>query len=118
MPTIPFATEPVTVATLVAVISGTVAILKAADWAWSRLGREAERAVDPLALRIAKIELEMERHDDALNAFKVEVAKQYVPNEVIPRLERRIDEVSSAVREEMREVRDTLLRAILESKRA
>ncbi|WP_264046850.1 hypothetical protein [Methylobacterium flocculans] len=107
---------PITWAALVAFALFLVAVLKAVDWAASKLKSREKEAVSPLVLDLASVKLNVERQGEALNAFKVEVAQKYVTGDVITRLEGRIDGMVSSVREEMRATRTELLDAVLKGR--
>lgn len=104
---------PITWAALIAFTLFLVAVLKAVDWIFSKLKTREQEAVSPLVLDLASVKLNVERQGDALNAFKVEVARTYVTGDVITRLESRIDAMVSSVRDEMRATRTELLDAVL-----
>ena len=77
---------PITWAALVAFALFLVAVLKAVDWAASKLKSREKEAVSPLVLDLASVKLNVERQGEARNAFKVEVAQKYVIGDVITRL--------------------------------
>ena len=107
---------PITWAALVAFALFLVAVLKAVDWAASKLKTREKEAVSPLVLDLASVKLNVERQGEALNAFKVEVAQKYVTGDVITRFEGRIDGMISSVQNEMRATRKELLDAVLGSR--
>lgn len=104
---------PITWAALFAFASFIVALLKAVDWAGSKLKARETAAVSPLTIDMAAVKIQVASQSDALNAFKVEVAQKYVTGDVITRLEGRIDGMVTSVREEMRATRSELLEAVL-----
>jgi hypothetical protein len=83
----------------------------AIDWLTGRLRTNTKEAVSPLTIDMAAAKIEFRSLDEKLNLFKIEVARTYVTADVIHRLERRMDEMVSSVRDEMKETRDTMLSA-------
>jgi hypothetical protein len=69
--------------------------------------------VSPLTIDMAAAKLDIRALDDKLNAFKIEVARTYVTGDVITRLERRIDDMVTSVRDEMKETREAMLKAFM-----
>ncbi|WCS26397.1 hypothetical protein LOK46_06060 [Methylobacterium sp. NMS14P] len=57
--------------------------------------------------------IEIRSLEEELNAFKIEVARTCVTGDVITRLERRIDDMVSSVRGEMKETCDEMLKAFM-----
>ena len=104
---------PITWAALFAFAAFVVGLLKAVDWIGTKLKARETAAVSPLTIDMAAVKIQVASQADALNAFKVEVARTYVTGDVITRLERRIDDMVSSVREEMQETRREMLDAIL-----
>lgn len=102
---------PITWAGLVACMLAVVAIVKVIDWLQARSKAGTTAAVSPLAIEVASNKIDIGSVKDLLNAFKVEVARTYVTGDVITRLERRIDDMVKTVHDEMRETRDTMLKA-------
>ncbi|KQU17729.1 hypothetical protein ASG63_09575 [Methylobacterium sp. Leaf94] len=90
-----------------------VLLIKGWDWIAGKLKARETAAVSPLTIDMAAVKIQVASQADALNAFKVEVARTYVTGDVITRLERRIDDMVSSVREEMQETRREMLDAIL-----
>lgn len=103
----------ITWAALFAFAAFIVALLKAVDWVGTKLKARETAAVSPLTIDMAAVKIQVASQADALNAFKVEVARTYVTGDVITRLERRIDDMVHSVREEMQETRREMLDAIL-----
>ncbi len=63
---------------------------------------------------MAAAKIEIRSLDEKLNAFKIEVARTYVTGDVITtRLERRIDDLVTSVRGEMKETREAMLKAFM-----
>ncbi|KQT88946.1 hypothetical protein [Methylobacterium sp. Leaf466] len=104
---------PITWAGLVACMLAVVAIVKGIDWLQARSKAGATAAVSPLTIDMAAVKIEVSSVKDQLNAFKIEVARTYVTGDVITRLERRIDEMMLSVRDEMRETREQMLKALM-----
>ncbi|MFG7490136.1 hypothetical protein [Methylorubrum rhodesianum] len=88
------------------------ALGKGADWAIGKLRAGTKDAVSPLTIDMAAAKIEIRQLDEKLNAFKIEVARTYVTGDVISRLEHRIDDMVTSVRQEMKETRDMMLKAI------
>lgn len=84
---------------------------KTADWLIGKLRTGTKEAVSPLTIDMAAAKIEIRSLEEKLNAFKIEVARTYVTGDVIHRLERRIDDMVTSVREEMKETRETMLSA-------
>ena len=89
------------------------ALGKVVDWGVGKLKAGTDKAVSPLTVDMAAVKIQLASQAEQLNAFKVEVARTYVTGDVITRLERRIDDMVSSVREEMRETREAMLQAFL-----
>ena len=89
-----------------------VFLLKGADWIAGKLHAGTKDAVSPLTIDMAAVKIQIAAQNEALHNFKVEVARTYVTGDVIQRLERRIDDLVSSVRDEMKETRQTMLKAI------
>ncbi|WP_298967778.1 hypothetical protein [uncultured Methylobacterium sp.] len=102
---------PVTWPVLAAFAAALVALGKLVDWGLSRLRAGTKDAVSPLAIDMAAVKLDIRVLDEKLNAFKIEVARTYVTGDVITRLERRIDDMVSSVRDEMQETRKQMMDA-------
>jgi len=107
------ASGPITWPALVAFAAAVFALGKAFDWAAGKLKTGTKEAVSPLQIDITATKLEVRAIDEKLNVFKIEVARTYVTGDVITRLERRIDDMAASVRDEMRETRETMLKAIV-----
>lgn len=103
---------PITWAQVVAVAVFLFALGKGADWLIGKLRTGTREAVSPLTIDMAAAKIEIANLNEKLNNFKIEVARTYVTGDVIHRLERRIDDMVTSVRDEMKETRDTMLRAI------
>jgi biopolymer transport protein ExbB/TolQ len=104
---------PVTWPVLFAFAAFVIALGKLADWASNKLRAGTKDAVSPLTIDMAAAKIEIRALDEKLNAFKIEVARTYVTGDVIQRLERRIDDLVTSVRAEMKETRETMLKAIM-----
>lgn len=87
---------------------------RAVDWIGTKMRAGTDKAVSPLTVDMAAVKIQVASQADQLNAFKVEVARTYVTGDVITRLERRIDDMVTSVRDEVKETRDTMLRAFME----
>lgn len=105
---------PVSWVGLVAFALFVVALMKGADWITARLKKGTDAAVSPLTIDMAAVKIDLRALDAKFAEFKVEVARTYVTGDVITRLERRIDDMVSSVRDEMRETREAMLKAFLE----
>ena len=86
---------------------------KTADWLIGKLRTGTKEAVSPLTIDMAAAKIEIRSLDEKLNAFKIEVARTYVTGDVITRLERRIDDMVTSVRGEMKETREAMLKAFM-----
>ena len=104
---------PVTWGAFVAFGLFIVALIKGWDWIGSKLKAPVTAAVSPLTIDMAATKIEIASLKDQLNAFKIEVARTYVTGDVITRLERRIDDLVTSVREEMQETRREMMDAFL-----
>lgn len=104
---------PVTWPVLAAFAAFLIALGKLIDWLVGKLRAGTKDAVSPLTIDMAAAKIEIRALDDKLNAFKIEVARTYVTGDVIHRLERRIDDLVTSVRGEMKETRETMLKAIM-----
>ncbi|KQP50850.1 hypothetical protein ASG40_13060 [Methylobacterium sp. Leaf399] len=104
---------PITWASLIGCMLAVVAIVKGIDWLQARSKAGTTAAVSPLTIDMAAVKIEVSSVKDQLNAFKIEVARTYVTGDVITRLERRIDEMMLSVRDEMRETREQMLKALM-----
>ncbi|MBB2959825.1 hypothetical protein [Methylobacterium sp. R2-1] len=103
---------PITWAQVVALAAFLFALGKGADWVIGKLRTGTRDAVSPLTIDMAAVKIQIAAQTEALHNFKVEVARTYVTGDVITRLERRIDDLVSSVRDEMKETRQTMLKAI------
>jgi hypothetical protein len=103
---------PITWAQIVALALFLVGPGKLVDSLTGKLRAGTKDAVSPLTIDMAAAKIEIRQLDEKLNAFKIEVARTYVTGDVITRLERRIDDLVSSVRDEMKETRDMMLKAI------
>lgn len=103
---------PITWAQVVALAAFLFALGKGADWIIAKLRAGTKDAVSPLTIDMAAVKIQVAAQNEALHNFKVEVARTYVTGDVIQRLERRIDDLVSSVRDEMKETRQTMLKAI------
>ncbi|GAA0266969.1 hypothetical protein LNAOJCKE_4514 [Methylorubrum aminovorans] len=103
---------PITWAQVVALAAFLFALGKDADWVIGKLRAGTKDAVSPLTIDMAAVKIQIAAQTKALHNFKVEVARTYVTGDVITRLERRIDDLVSSVRDEMKETRQTMLKAI------
>ena len=112
------AAGPIAGPALVAFAGAMFALGKAVDCGGSKLRAGTKEAVSastsPLTIDVAAVKIDLRTLDEKLSAFKIEVARTYVTADVITRLERRIDDMVSSVREEMKDTRETLLRAFVE----
>lgn len=90
-----------------------VSVGKLADWVVGKVKGGTAAAVSPLTIDMAAAKIEIAALNEKLNAFKIEVARTYVTGDVIQRLERRIDDMVTSVRDEMKETRETMLKAIM-----
>ncbi|MCY1643262.1 hypothetical protein [Methylorubrum sp. SL192] len=106
------AAGPISWAQVVALAAFLFALGKGADWVVGKLRAGTKDAVSPLTIDMAALKIQVAAHNEALHNFKVEVARTYVTGDVITRLERRIDDLVSSVRDEMKETRQTMLKAI------
>ncbi|OAH23891.1 hypothetical protein AX289_28890 [Methylorubrum populi] len=102
---------PITWAQVVALAAFLFALGKGADWVISQLRAGTKDAVSPLTIDMAAVKIQVAAQNEALHNFKVEVARTYVTNDVITRLERRNDDLVSSVRDEMKATRQTMLKA-------
>ena len=106
------AAGPISWAQVVALAAFLFALGKGADWVVGKLRAGTKDAVSPLTIDMAAVKIQIAAQNEALHNFKVEVARTYVTGDVIQRLERRIDDLVSSVRDEMKETRQTMLKAI------
>ncbi|WP_375453701.1 hypothetical protein [uncultured Methylobacterium sp.] len=110
------ASGPITWPGLLAFAAVLFGLGKAVDWGLAKLKAGTDKAVSPLTVDMAAVKIQIASQNDLLNAFKVEVARTYVTGDVITRLERRIDDMVSSVREEMRETREAMMQAFLDGR--
>ncbi|ARO56301.1 conserved protein of unknown function [Methylorubrum extorquens] len=106
------AAGPISWAQVVALALFLVGLAKLVDWITGKLRAGTKDAMSPLTIDVAAAKIEIRQLDEKLNAFKIEVARTYVTGNVIARLERRIDDLVSSVRDEMKETRREMLQAI------
>lgn len=104
---------PITWGQIVALAVFLFALGKGADWIIGRLRTGTKDAVSPLTIDLQAARLDIAALNEKLNAFKIEVARTYVTGDVITRLERRIDDLVTSVRDEMKETRREMLQAIM-----
>lgn len=104
---------PITWAQLIALALFLFSVGKGVDWIVGKLRTGTKEAVSPLTIDMAAAKIEIRSLDEKLNAFKIEVARTYVTGDVITRLERRIDDMVSSVRDEMKETREAMLKAFM-----
>ena len=102
---------PITWAGLVACMFAVVALVKAIDWLQARSKAGAKEAVSPLTIDMAAAKIDIASVRQELNTFKIEVARTYVTGDFVTRLEGRIDGMMKSMRDEMKETRDTMLKA-------
>ena len=105
---------PITWPTLLAFAAFVVGLFKGWDWVVGRLKAGTDSAVSPLTIDMAAVKIDLRSLDTKLADFKLEVARTYVTGDVISRLERRIDDMVTSVRDEMRETREAMLQAFLD----
>ncbi|GJE75897.1 hypothetical protein [Methylorubrum suomiense] len=103
---------PVTWPVLFAFALFVIGLGKLADWVTGKFRAGTKDAVSPLTIDMAAAKIEIASLNEKLNAFKIEVARTYVTGDVITRLEQRIDVLVNSVRDEMKETRDIMLKAI------
>ncbi|MGN7124094.1 hypothetical protein [Methylorubrum thiocyanatum] len=103
---------PITWAQVFAFALFLVALIKGSDWIAAKMRTGTKDAVSPLTIDMAAVKIQIAAQTEALHNFKVEVARTYVTGDVITRLERRIDDLVSSVRDEMKETRDIMLKAL------
>ncbi|KAB7782440.1 hypothetical protein [Methylorubrum populi] len=103
---------PITWAHVVAFALFLVGLGKLVDWITGKLRAGTKDAVSPLTIDMAAVKIQIAAQTEALHNFKVEVARTYVTGDVISRLEHRIDDMVTSVRQEMKETRDMMLKAI------
>lgn len=103
---------PITWAQIVALAAFLFALGKGADWVIGKLRAGTKDAVSPLAIDLQAARLDIVALNEKLNTFKIEVARTYVTGDVITRMERRIDDLVTSMREEMAATRREMLQAI------
>lgn len=103
---------PITWVQVFAFAAFLFALLKGSDWLSGKLRAGTKDAVSPLTIDMAAAKIDIRALDEKLAAFKLEVARTYVTGDVIARLERRFDDMLHSVRDDMRETRETVLKAI------
>lgn len=103
---------PITWAQIVALAAFLFALGKGADWVIGKLRAGTKDAVSPLTIDMAAVKIQVAAQNEALHNFKVEVARTYVTGDVITRMERRIDDLVTSMREEMAATRREMLQAI------
>lgn len=106
------AAGPISWAQVFALALFLVALGKLADWIAGKVKGGTAAAVSPLTIDMAAVKIQVAAQNEALHNFKVEVARTYVTGDVISRLEHRIDDMVTSVRQEMKETRDMMLKAI------
>lgn len=104
---------PITWAQLIALALFLFAVGRGVDWIVGKMRTGTKEAVSPLTIDMAAAKIEIRSLDEKLNAFKIEVARTYVTGDVITRLERRIDDMVTSVRDEMKETREAMLKAFM-----
>ncbi|CAO4167887.1 hypothetical protein [Methylorubrum aminovorans] len=103
---------PITWAQVFAFALFLVALIKGSDWLAAKMRTGTKDAVSPLTIDMAAAKIEIAALNEKLNAFKIEVARTYVTGDVITRMERRIDDLVTSMREEMAATRREMLQAI------
>lgn len=98
-----FSPGPITWAAIMAFVLFIVGLVKIGDWIGSKMKAREVAAVSPLTTDMAAVKIQLASQSEQLNAFKVEVARTYVTGDIITHLERRIDDMVTSVRDEMRE---------------
>lgn len=106
------AAGPISWAQVVALALFLVGLGKLVDWITGKLRAGTKDAMSPLTIDMAAAKIEIAALNEKLNAFKIEVARTYVTGDVISRLEQRIDDMVTSVRQEMKETRDMMPKAI------
>ena len=64
-----------------------------------------------MTIDMAVAKIDIRALDEKPNLLKIKVARTYVAAEIIHRLERRIDDMFTSVRDKMKKTRDTMLSA-------
>ncbi len=103
---------PITWVQVIAFALFVVTLLKGVDWLTSKVKGGTAAAVSPLTIDMAAVKIQIAAQTEALHNFKVEVARTYVTGDVITRMERRIDDLVTSMREEMAATRREMLQAI------
>ncbi|QIJ77130.1 hypothetical protein GU700_22690 [Methylobacterium sp. NI91] len=106
------AAGPISWAQVVALALFFVGLGKLVDWITGKLRAGTKDAVSPLTIDMAAVKIQVAAQNEALHNFKVEVARTYVTGDVITRMERRIDDLVTSMREEMAATRREMLQAI------
>ena len=106
------AAGPISWAQVVALALFLVGLGKLVDWITGKLRAGTKDAVSPLTIDMAAAKIQIAAQTEALHNFKVEVARTYVTGDVITRMERRIDDLVTSMREEMAATRREMLQAI------
>ncbi|PXW54993.1 hypothetical protein [Methylobacterium sp. B4] len=106
------AAGPITWVQVFAFAAFLFALGKGADWITGKLRAGTKDAVSPLTIDMAAVKIQVAAQNEALHNFKVEVARTYVTGDVITRMERRIDDLVTSMREEMAATRREMLQAI------
>ena len=106
------ATGPIAWVQVFALAFFLVSLGKLADWVVGKVKGGTAAAVSPLTIDMAAVKIQVAAQNEALHNFKVEVARTYVTGDVITRMERRIDDLVTSMREEMAATRREMLQAI------
>ncbi|GJE79630.1 hypothetical protein [Methylorubrum thiocyanatum] len=106
------ATGPIAWVQVFALAIFLVSLGKLADWVVGKVKGGTAAAVSPLTIDMAAVKIQVAAQNEALHNFKVEVARTYVTGDVITRMERRIDDLVTSMREEMAATRREMLQAI------
>lgn len=100
------------------VVAGTVwSIFKGRDWLDMKIRAEAAAICEPLKIENAALKIRVEMLEKDLNEFKVKATQTFVTNEAVLRLEGRLDEGFREMRAELGEIRETLMKTIIEAGR-
>ncbi|KLK91434.1 hypothetical protein AA309_20285 [Microvirga vignae] len=100
-------------------VAGIVwSIFKGRDWLDMKIRAEAVSICEPLKIEHAALKIRVEMLEKDLNEFKVQASKSFVSNDAVIRLEDRLEEGFKSMRAELSDIRETLMKTIIEAGRA
>lgn len=103
---------------LILVVGIVWSIFRGRDWLDAKIRAEAVSIIEPLKIEHAALKIRCDMIEKDLNEFKVRATQTFVTNEAVARLEGRLEEGFRDMRAELGEIREALMKTIIEAGRA